>query len=244
MSSWLHHLLEALGGAPAPVRVAFGTALLALTLQRLLRWGAAGSVAQAAPTAAGAAGADGRLSTGAAQAGPTTFGSLPRRLSLSTAGVLLEGGSAGVTPPLRLVAGAKEALAVLLTGGAGEGVPVELHLITRLALQPGVSEAAQADELSAFLASEGVVGEGRGRLPAHRSLVCSTHVGRVALVRQLAADLHVEACADTVAELSRFGIRLQQLANSASAGPGELSRWLTATWPLLFPAADGASDKS
>ena len=238
MSSWLQLLLEALGGAPAPVRVALGTALLALTLQRLLRRG--GAPALAAPAAAGGAG-DGRLPAAAAQAQPASFGGLPRRLSLSTAGILFEGESAGVKPPLRLVAGAREALGALLAGGAGEVVPVELHLITRLALQPGVDEAAQAEAVATFLAQEGVVGEGKGRLPPHRSLVCTTHVGRVALVRQLAAELHVEACADTVAELSRFGIRLQQLPNSSAAGPGELGRWLSATWPLLFPA-EGAND--
>jgi hypothetical protein len=52
----------------------------------------------------------------------------------------------------------------------------------------------------------GVLGDGRGRVPKHRFLVCSTPVGKVAIVRQLEAAQHIECDSGVHDELSRFGV--------------------------------------
>lgn len=52
----------------------------------------------------------------------------------------------------------------------------------------------------------GVVGDSPGQIPRHRLLVCSTVVGKVAIVRQLEAAQHVECDSTTHEELSRFGV--------------------------------------
>lgn len=109
-------------------------------------------------------------------------------LSVATVGVLLDGGCRAVLP------GAAAALGSLLAPGR------RAHLITLL---PDARAEAGA---AGLLESAGLVGP--GGVPRHRALFCTTRVGSLALARQLAADLHVEGCADTAAELRRFGARV------------------------------------
>lgn len=55
------------------------------------------------------------------------------------------------------------------------------------------------------LEGAGIVGDGPSQIPRHRLLVCSTAIGKVAIVRQLEAARHIECDPSTHDELSRFG---------------------------------------
>jgi len=234
-ASWWELLLASATQAPPAVRLCLGTALVALTLHVLVLRRGGGGGARVDRVEGG------RAAEGSApppQPPQSNAAHPPRRLSLSTPGLLFNSAAAGVAvapgAPPELAPGGKAALRALLAPGQQR----DLFLITLLQPVAGVTEAQQAEALTAALVAEGLLGSGAGQLPPHRSLVCSTHVGRVALVRQLATELHVEACAETVAELSRFGVRLQHLSAAAEPGSqGALSTWLFRTWPALDDSA-------
>jgi len=131
------------------------------------------------------------------------------RLSLSTVGTLLASDS------LTLLPGAGESLLAL------DAQARELYLVTQL--PPFGSDAQTLAAQAAVLCLLGQV----GFLRPHRALFCTTQAGRLALVRQLACDVHADGCAETLLELGRFGVRTQQLG-----GPGlTLGQWVGTTWP-------------
>ena len=81
--------------------------------------------------------------------------------------------------------------------------------------------------VAALLRTSGLLGAAgeAGRLPRHRCLFCTTDVGRVALARQLAAEVHVEASGATAAELRRFGTAVTEPVDE-----GVFSAWVSSTW--------------
>ena len=54
------------------------------------------------------------------------------------------------------------------------------------------------------LEAAGVLGSGKRQIPPHRLVCCETLQGKVALVRQLEPELHVDADHRTIEELQRF----------------------------------------
>lgn len=58
--------------------------------------------------------------------------------------------------------------------------------------------------LSSALEAEGLLGCGKGQIPKHRLLCCSTQVGNIAIIRQLETSLHIESSRHVHKELARF----------------------------------------
>ena len=54
------------------------------------------------------------------------------------------------------------------------------------------------------LEASGVLGNGKRQIPPHRLIFCETLQGKVAVVRQLEPELHVDADHRTIGELQRF----------------------------------------
>jgi hypothetical protein len=78
----------------------------------------------------------------------------------------------------------------------------KVYLILHDAAPYGLLEAIVLSSLE----MAGVVGEAAGQIPRHRVLVCSTTIGKVAIVRQLEAAQHIECDAHVHDELSRFSV--------------------------------------
>lgn len=49
-----------------------------------------------------------------------------------------------------------------------------------------------------------MTGNKPGQVPPHRLLLCSTQEGKVAIARQLEAELHIDSAHTTVDQLQRF----------------------------------------
>ena len=131
------------------------------------------------------------------------------RVSLSTVGTLL------TSDTLTLLPGAGEALLAL---GAQAR---DLYLVTQL---PTFGSDAQT--LAAQAAVLCLLGQAGFKEP-HHALFCTTQAGRLALVRQLACDVHADGCAETLLDLGRFGVRTQQLGGQGLT----LGQWVGTTWP-------------
>ena len=58
--------------------------------------------------------------------------------------------------------------------------------------------------LNSALEAEGLLGSGAGQVPKHRLVLCSSQVGKIAIVRQLETSLHVEVDPHVHKELARF----------------------------------------
>eukprot|EP01025_Chloroclados_australasicus_P029585 TRINITY_DN29598_c0_g1_i1.p1 TRINITY_DN29598_c0_g1~~TRINITY_DN29598_c0_g1_i1.p1 ORF type:complete len:144 (+),score=2.95 TRINITY_DN29598_c0_g1_i1:31-432(+) len=67
----------------------------------------------------------------------------------------------------------------------------------------GVLEAV----LWSALEGAGLVGDSQGQIPKHRLLTCTTHVGKIAIVRQLESSMHFESDEEVYSELSRFRVK-------------------------------------
>ncbi|KAG1678379.1 hypothetical protein FOA52_015145 [Chlamydomonas sp. UWO 241] len=74
----------------------------------------------------------------------------------------------------------------------------DVHLISQVADDVGQVLVEGA------LEAAGVVGIDKGQVPPHRCLFCSTNEGKVAIVRQLEPELHLDGSATTVNDLRRF----------------------------------------
>ncbi|KAK2080938.1 hypothetical protein QBZ16_000792 [Prototheca wickerhamii] len=108
---------------------------------------------------------------------------------------------------------AAEALRALLDRG------LDVYLLAHVASDVGEAVVRGA------LEAEGLLGAGPGQVSPHRLLLCGTQIGKVSVVRQLEPELHIDADAETVAELQRFIPRL------ALVGAGR-----SAPWPNVMEA--------
>ena len=183
----------AAGCTPHALKAGLGTALAVVALHRLLagrratpRLGGAAlhsadALSQAPPGAlsrpAGVDAARGAaLPSAATQPATATAAS---RITLATAGVLFVGSPEALLEcPPPLVAPAVAALAALAS-------VADVYLITQLA--PGNGAAAAEAAAREALTAAGLLGTQAGAVPPHKALFCTTHVGRIALVRQVRA---------------------------------------------------------
>lgn len=237
LDSTLLPLATSLGTTPASLRAGLGAAALVLAVHAALGRGGARVVGGvgAAGEGPGAAAGGGDVSRGgdaaAQQPGGRTQGSAGGggggrkgggllRVSIATPGLVVrsaaEGGASvdmSVGAPGLDEAGA-QAVARLVASGC------DVYLITQQA-------AAEAATPEAGTQGPGVAAAVEACLPVeqrHRSLVCSTMTGRIALVRQLGADIHLDACADVAAELGRLRVPCLHVA----AGGAGLGAWVDA----------------
>lgn len=58
--------------------------------------------------------------------------------------------------------------------------------------------------LTSALEADGLLGSGKGQVPKHRLVCCSSEVGKIAIVRQLETSMHVESNSHVHKELARF----------------------------------------
>jgi len=83
-----------------------------------------------------------------------------------------------------------------------------------------VGEAAARGALDA----EGLLGAQPGQLPPHRLLCCSTAVGKLSIIRQLEADIHIEADLQTATELHRLKAKIVYVPTKTGAeAPSQLN---------------------
>lgn len=209
-------LAPVLGARPKEVKLGLGVALGLIALHRLLsappKPSDGEAVARAASGGGAAAGHAGVSGQATEPAEASTTSSADRlkgvgRVTLATQGVLFSGGSREVPQATAAIAAdAADALKQIAKSA-------EVYLIT----QVGSDDAEKA--VMAALQAAGVVGSGCGCVPAHKVLFCSTDIGRIALVRQITPDLHVDASADIVKELARFGTRLLHVVGPGNTSP-------------------------
>ena len=217
-------LATSLGTTPASLRAGLGAAALVLALHAALgRAGTRlGGVDRGGEGAAGggdvsrggdAAAREGSGPSGGRAHGPAGGASVGRkagvlRVSIATPGLLVtsQGGSADVAvASSSLDEKGTAAVARLVAAGC------DVYLITQLQ----ATTTLHTQRIAAVDAC----------LPAaqrHRSLVCSTQAGRIALVRQLGADCHLDAAADVAAELGRLRVPCVHV----TAGAAGLSDWV------------------
>ncbi|KIZ05701.1 hypothetical protein MNEG_2263 [Monoraphidium neglectum] len=130
-----------------------------------------------------------------------------KRVTLSAPGVLLEQWEAS---ELSEAASARaEAAAVLREIARAADVYLIAHVPDDLA----------AAILAGALEAAGVVGHGPGQVPPQRLLLCGTADGKVSVVRQLEPELHIDASARTVGDLSRFVPQLLLIARPGEGVP-------------------------
>jgi hypothetical protein len=79
--------------------------------------------------------------------------------------------------------------------------------------------------LGSALEAEGLLGQGTGQVPKHRVLSCSTEIGKIAIIRQLEASLHIENSQSVYDELARF--KTKQWLVGQPNQPNDLIRTVT-----------------
>lgn len=115
-----------------------------------------------------------------------------RRLTITVPGVLIEENSAN---QLQEAVTMKELAMDIMKHVL---LYTDVYLVAQV-----LDEVAQAVVLGTLEAS-GLVGREASMIPCHRVLFCSTSEGKVAIVRQLDPDLHIDGDAETVEALKRF----------------------------------------
>ncbi len=183
---------------------------------------AAGASSSAAATKAGASSSGAGACTAAAGSEPTEPGAAAsglaravrarlggaRRVTLSALGTLLqEAAPAELSDGASLHPSAARLLSALCWAAS------DVYIIAHVSDDVGAAAVAGA------LDAAGALGHDRGQLPRNRLLFCSTLEGKVALVRQIEPDLHVDAASRTVDDLARFAPRLLHIVAPGSAMP-------------------------
>jgi hypothetical protein len=87
-----------------------------------------------------------------------------------------------------------------------------------LLLHDTSSEGLLQAVVQSALEEAGVLGGAPPSIPRHRFLCCDTRVGKVAIVRQLEAALHVESDREVHGELTRFGVSQWLITSAAGRG--------------------------
>ena len=248
----------AAGCSPRALKACVGTALAVAAVHRLLasRRGAAtvapvGAQGDAPTTAPPPTARVAPPAPPAAVRPPEASASTPSRVCVATPGVIFAG------PADTLVEGAQSLAEHAARAVAALAAVADVYLITQVEPGDGAARAEAAARQS--LTAAGVVGSGIGAVPPHRALFCTTHVGRIALARQVrtrrgccstsAKDspqvvtdtqgVHVDGCTEAVRELARFGTRLVHVtlaSDSSVSVPGtqaaaSLRDWVAASWP-------------
>ena len=167
----------AAGCSPRALKACVGTALALVAVHHLLtsRRGAA----EVAPVGAPGDGPALAAPQGARAAPPAAAAAArpPARVCVATPGVVFAG------PADVLAEGAPAIAEHAARAVAALAALTDVYLITQVAPGEGAARAEAAARES--LVAAGVVGSGSGAVPPHRALFCTTHVGRIALVRQV-----------------------------------------------------------
>ena len=90
----------------------------------------------------------------------------------------------------------------------------KVHLILQDTSPDGLLEAVVKSSLDGV----GALGSAAGQVPRHRFLVCTTRIGKVALVRQIEAAQHVEREAAVHDQLSQFSVPQWLVAEPGADG--------------------------
>lgn len=96
----------------------------------------------------------------------------------------------------------------------------EIARASDLFLVAHVPDDVGAALVAGALEAAGLLGNAAGQVPPQRLLLCGTTDGKVSIVRQLEPDLHVDASARTVGDLSRFVPQLLLISEPGRPGGG------------------------
>jgi hypothetical protein len=130
-----------------------------------------------------------------------------RRVTVSVPGVLLEQREAS---DLSDAASARpDALRALR----------ELARAAEVFLLAHVPDDVGAALVAGALEAAGALGGAAGQVAPQRLLLCGTADGKISIVRQLEPDLHIDASARTIGDLSRFVPQLLLIAEPGPDGP-------------------------